>query len=236
MIDTAIWPVELEIRQRRGERLLSGLFNYGSLATIRDRGRVRKERFGPNAFGWQLREFAKLQEELAAIIGGAIDEAIENVAAATRSDPDGDIELRQRDLMPTAAQAKQAELAARNIDLLFGHNFSQPLASMLAGTLKVRSDNRALRFEATLPPDSRQPSWMRDAVQAVEAGLVRGLSPGFRVPPRSVVPDAETTIPEPGTGVFIRQVNQALIPEMSLVTRPAYTGHRDLNSGRCGAL
>ena len=117
----AVWPVELEVRQRRGERVLGGVFRYGSLATLRDRGRTRKERFSPNAFSWQLREFSRLQEELAAILG----EALGDLTAQARSDPDADLETRQ---LPPAAQAKQAELAARNIDLLYGHDFSSPLA------------------------------------------------------------------------------------------------------------
>ena len=36
---------KLEIRRSGGMRILTGRFNYGSTATVRDRGRVRKERF-----------------------------------------------------------------------------------------------------------------------------------------------------------------------------------------------
>ena len=36
---------ELEIRQSGRGRVLHGSFRYGSTATVRDRGRVRKERF-----------------------------------------------------------------------------------------------------------------------------------------------------------------------------------------------
>ena len=47
-----------------------------------------------------------------------------------------------------------------------------------------------LEFEALLPIEAEQPTWVRDAVLAVGAGLIGGLSPGFRVPPSDVVPDA----------------------------------------------
>ena len=48
-------------------------------------------------------------------------------------------------------------------------------------------------------------------------------SPGFRVPPQSAVPNAEELIPEPGNpGVQIRVIRQAVLYELSLVTRPAY--------------
>ena len=216
-----VWPVELELRQ--GGRELRGTFPYGALATIRDRGRTRKERFASDSAGWQLREFARLQAELGTLLQGAIDEVLGEVR-----------ELRQ--VETPAIAAKRAELAARNVDLLYGHDFNRPIASMLAGSLTVTSDDAALRFTATLPPDGERPSWMEDAVRAVRSGLVRGISPGFRVPPRDVVPNGEELIPEPGNpGVMIRQINQALIPELSLVTRPAYVDSAvDLRHGDAG--
>ena len=46
----------LEIRRRGGARLLTGRFAYGSTATIRDRGAVRKERFQPRAFSFSIEQ------------------------------------------------------------------------------------------------------------------------------------------------------------------------------------
>ena len=212
---TGIWPVELEVRQVGDGRSLFGVFNDGSLATVMDRGTVRKERFSADAFGWQLREFERVQQELADLIGAAFETVLNEARA------DATLELRQESPL---IMAKRSELAARNMDLLVGHDFNRPLASMLAGTLAVTSDERSLRFEATLPPEGQRPSWMQDAVMAVDAKLVRGISPGFRVPPRSAVPNGEELVDEPGTpGVQIRQINQANAGEWSLVTRPAYT-------------
>lgn len=163
-----IYPVEgLEVRQ--AGRLLAGAFKYGSTATIRDRGRVRKERFAPRAF-----QHAVNDEE-------------------------------------------------REINLLSGHTFAQPLASKRRGSLRLADSNDALEFEATLPPENEQPSWMRDAVLGVRAGLINGVSPGFRVPPVSAVARATELIPEPGNpGVAIRLIREAILYELSLVTRPAY--------------
>ena len=162
---------------------------------MRDRGRVRKERFKSRAFSWQLREFAKLQEELSAMIGKAVEEGRRRVI--------------------------ENELARRNVDLLRGHNFDRPIASMAAGSLTVMDSRDALRFEADLPENP--PSWIEDTVRAVDAGLIRGVSPGFRVPPASAVANAEELVDEPGNpGVQIRQINQAVLYELSLVTRPAY--------------
>ena len=163
-----VWPVEgLEIRQ--AGRTLSGAFKYGSTATVRDRGRVRKERFAPRAFNYAVED------------------------------------------------------ETREINLLSGHTFDRPLASKQSGSLRLRDSDDSLDFAATLPPESEQPSWMRDTVLAVRAGLVNGISPGFRVPPRSAIANAEELIPEPGNpGVSIRLIRQAVLFELSLVTRPAY--------------
>ena len=81
----------------------------------------------------------------------------------------------------------------------------------------------ALSFEAALPPVSQQSTPMRDALLDIQNGLLAGISPGFRVPPRDVVPDAENFVPEPGNpGVEIRIINQAVLFELSLVHRPTY--------------
>ena len=112
---------------------------------------------------------------------------------------------------------------AADITLLRGHQFDAPIASRNAGTLVFDDTPEELRFEATLPPEDEWPSWIRDTVLAIEAGLMRGLSPGFRVPPTSAVPDAEALIPEPGNpGVLIRDIRSALLFEMSILTRAAY--------------
>ena len=191
-----VFDGDLEIRAKGDGRSLVGRFPYNSQATVRDRGRVRKERFSSRAFGWQIREFEKLQAELAKAVAAGIEEGL--------------ADLRE-------------QLARRNVDLLSGHDFNRPIASMRAGTLKLTDSDDALSFEATLPAESRQPTWMRDAVLSVEGGLAPGISPGFRVPPASAVPNAEELIPEPGNpGVQIRQINQAVLSELSIVTRPAY--------------
>ena len=111
----------------------------------------------------------------------------------------------------------------REINLLIDHSFGKPLASKRDGSLVFRDTPAALTFVATLPEESRQPSWVKDAVLATQAGLVGGLSPGFTVPPASVVQDAEVMEDEPGNpGVQVRVIRAAVLYEMSLVTRPSY--------------
>ena len=158
---------KLEIRRSGGMRILSGRFNYGSTATIRDRGRRRKERFAPRAFRFAI------QDE------------------------------------------------TRQIDILVGHDFGKPIASRKAGTLQISDADDGVSFEAKLPDDP--PSWVVDAEKSISAGLMIGLSPGFTVPPASVVPDAERFEPEPGNpGVEVRVIREAVLREFSVVTAPAY--------------
>ncbi len=168
MGDYPVFDGSLEIRRSGGARLLAGRFNYGSTATMRNRGRVRKERFGPRAFRFAIEE-----------------------------EPE------------------------RRIDILVGHNFGMPIASRQSGTLKIKDGDDAVTFEAKLPDDP--PSWVIDAERAIAAGLMTGLSPGFVVPPKDVVPGAETIEAEAGNpGVGIRVIRQAVLREFSVVTSGAY--------------
>ena len=117
------------------------------------------------------------------------------------------------------------EDTTREINFLAGHSFQRPLASRRAGTFTLEDRADGVAFEAVLPEESRQPSWVRDFLLAREAGLIGGISPGFRVPPNSAVARAEQLDPEPGNpGVMIRTINQAVLGEFSAVTRPSYQG------------
>ena len=108
----------------------------------------------------------------------------------------------------------------REVHLLSGHEFSKPLASVRAGSLRLSDSAKALSFEATIPAAADQPTWIKDVSLALDAGLIGGISPGFRVAP---IDGAEVLIPEPGNPeVSIREIREALLFELSLVTRPAY--------------
>ena len=197
----AVYEGDLELRQ--SGRRLAGRFPYSQRsgdrqATIMNRGRVRKERIAGDAFGWQIREFEKLQGELAGAIESAVDEARVRI-------------IRQ-------------ELERRNIHVLAGHSYDKPLGDMLRSGARVTSTREAVEFEIELPDESNQPSYMRDTLAMIRGGLIGGISPGFRVPPRAVVPDGERLEPEPGNpAVQVRVIENAVLSELSIVTRPAYT-------------
>ena len=170
-----VQPCSLEIRQEGKRRRLKGKFPYGSMATVRDRGRVRKETFAPYALSFAIRD------------------------------------------------------TSRPIHLLAGHSFDRPIAvraatgSSAASTLTIEDTEDGVEFEAELPPEDELPTYFLDVIRMLDLGLVGGVSPGFSVPPASAVPDAEELVPEPGNpGVKIRMIRQAVLHELSLVTRPAY--------------
>ena len=113
----------------------------------------------------------------------------------------------------------------QEVHLLVGHSFDRPLASRGAGTLQLTDTDEALEFVADLAPEMEEVGYVRDALAGLSAGLIAGISPGFRIPPERTVPNAETVEeedPSEGTAI-IRTIHQAILFELSLVTRPAYS-------------
>ena len=110
------------------------------------------------------------------------------------------------------------------VHVLVGHSFDKPLASRSAGTLILEDTPRALNFEATITPEIANTSHAKDTLAMLGAGLIAGISPGFRIPPERTVPNAEEVFEEdPAEGdALVRQINDAILFELSLVTRPAY--------------
>lgn len=116
------------------------------------------------------------------------------------------------------------------IHLLIGHSFDRPLASKRNGTLSFNDTPKALEFEATITPEVQSTSYWADIRALISSGLAVGVSPGFRLPPeRAVARELAERIEEegldPGNGMhraIIRTILQAILVEMSIVTRPAY--------------
>jgi len=116
----------------------------------------------------------------------------------------------------------------KDIHLLVGHDYGKPLASVRSGSLVLNDTAAALLFTATIAPAMMETTHVRDAMAVIEAGLAGGISPGFRVPPKRAVKEPETVEEEendPANGkhrALIRTVHEALLYELSIVTRPAY--------------
>ena len=111
-----------------------------------------------------------------------------------------------------------------DIHFLVAHDYDRPLASRGTGTLNLSDSKAALTFEATITPEMQEVSYVKDFLVGYAAGLILGLSPGFRIPPPRTVPDAEKVEeedPREGTAL-IRTIYAALLYELSAVVVPAY--------------
>lgn len=120
----------------------------------------------------------------------------------------------RREVISARAFADRIE-RGEDVHFLSGHDFNKPLASRSAGTLTLTETDEALTVDATISPDMAQVSYVRDFLSAHAAGLVRGLSPGFRVQPGG------ETVEERGNAV-LRTIRAADLIEISAVTKPAY--------------
>jgi len=102
--------------------------------------------------------------------------------------------------------------AGEDVHLLVAHDFDRPLASRSAGSLDLSDGDDALTFEARIAGGT---SWAADFLAAHRAGLIRGLSPGFRVPPGG------ERVERRGADL-VRTIGRAELFEISAVTVPAY--------------
>lgn len=130
----------------------------------------------------------------------------------------------RKEVIAPRAFAYRVNKPEEDIHLLVGHSYDRPLASKSAGTLSFTDTDEALIFDAELTPEVQRTTWAQDFLAAFAAGLIMGLSPGFRIPPERAVEEAERIEEEdPEEGMaLIRTIFAALLYEISLVTRPAY--------------
>ena len=196
-LEFGIWPGQLEIRRAGAGSFMRASFPLNVTATRSNVGRVRKERFASGSQSWQVREFEKLQVQMAQVVASSMDK------------------MRKR----KRVEELEDQLEKRNTHLLIGHDFNKAIADMKSGTLKVNHTPSVVEIEAVLPEEALQPSWVKDAVLAVQGGQLRGISPGFKVTNKG----AERLVPEDGGGdSLVREILDAMVVEYSIVSRPAY--------------
>ena len=200
----AAYPIvfdgQLEIRQGPGENpVIVASFPLNKTATIASTGRVRKERFSSGSMSWQVREFQKLQEQMSQVLARGIDDFMGK---------------RRFDELDDA-------LNKRNTHLLVGHDFGKPIADMRTGNLHIEHTPDIVHIRADLPPIDDQPSWVVDAVKGVRGGQMNSVSPGFNVTNKG----SSRLVPEDGNpGVMIRQIDDSVVYEYSIISRPSYPG------------
>ncbi|WP_353990032.1 phage major capsid protein [Pediococcus argentinicus] len=100
-----------------------------------------------------------------------------------------------------------------NVLMLNNHDYSQVLASVKAGTLKLETDSKGLHFEATLP----NTSFANDVYEEVQSGNVDSCSFGFQVA------DDGDSFDKDDSGNVVRTINQVKsLFDVSIVSVPAY--------------
>ena len=135
---------------------------------------------------------------------------------------------RKERFAPGAFRYSLENVKQSPIHLLFGHSYDKPLASTETGTLAFHDSAEALTFDAVIVEEVSKISWIQDLFQLILAGLSIGLSPGFRIPPERAVEIAEKIEQEPHDpsrgmfGAILRTILEAILFELSIVTRPAY--------------
>ncbi|MBG0802122.1 HK97 family phage prohead protease [Methylocystis sp. H4A] len=131
---------------------------------------------------------------------------------------------RKEQFMPGAFDYSLNDPSAPDIHLLSGHDFAKPLARKSDGSLAFNDTREALTFRANIRPEIASTSFALDLFALILSGMATGVSPGFRVPPPDVVPNAEVVEEEaPSLGnALIRSLFAVILFELSIVVRPAY--------------
>nr|DAO55147.1 MAG TPA: major capsid protein [Caudoviricetes sp.] len=109
----------------------------------------------------------------------------------------------------TPEALKEVDLS--NVFLLYGHDYSKPLASVKAGTLKLNVDDTGLHFEAELTDTT----YSNDVYENISKGVVDSMSFGFVL--------GLDSFDKKEDGTIERSIDKIkALNEISIVTVPAY--------------
>ncbi|MEM7529646.1 MAG: HK97 family phage prohead protease [Pseudomonadota bacterium] len=110
----------------------------------------------------------------------------------------------------------QGSLEARGtVYLLSQHAFAKPLA-ISGRSLDLRQEPDGLAFEARISPAIAATTHGADALTLIREGVAVGVSPGF------VVERGGERVERRAEGL-LRTITRAVLHELSIVTRPAYS-------------
>ena len=114
-------------------------------------------------------------------------------------------------------EERQERGGDREVNLVLG-DYAMPLASRLAGTLRLEDTPQALIARVGRLPET---SYVADFRAAYESkAIMPGVDVFYQVPPEDVVPNAVEMIPEPGNeDVLIEVVNEAVLTAIRVVNR-----------------
>ena len=218
--DVAVRCLEL----RRGGRAIAGVFRYGQRRTVSDRGTGKSKP--------RKREYRRLMTDSKAAVLAAYQARIFSVAFDADASP-ADVQ-RVADEMAEGARGDARERARRaysevedpagvpEIQLTAGRSYDRPVASMLAGSLRVaEAPGVGLRFVARLPDRGTVP-YADELIAQHDQGLaILGVDPLGVVPPPEVSPGAVELVPEiDGAVELVEVVNDFNLRALALVARP----------------
>ena len=158
----AAWAGSLEIRQVDGARVLAGVFPYNSLATISDRGNVRKETFSPGAFSFSIND---LTRPIDMLVGHSWNRPIASRKAGTLAIEEGPDAVRFEATLPpehlTPSWVLDAEKAVANGTMTgISPGFRVPPANVVRGA-------------ETLEPEPGNPGV---SIRRINAAVLREMS------------------------------------------------------------
>ena len=106
----------------------------------------------------------------------------------------------------------------REISILLGRDYSQPLGSKLGGSVTFENTAQALTFRIEQLPSTSYVADFRAGLATNAASF--GVAPMYRLPPPDVVPNAVRTIPEVGNAeVLIEVIDEAILTGLAIVSR-----------------
>ena len=121
-----------------------------------------------------------------------------------------------------AFSIREALAGRARIDVLAGHDYGKPLASTETKTLDFEDTAAALTFEAALPEDGAATFMDCRSADGDPGRAAYRHFPRFQHSPAALAGAFDLT-PEPGNAdVLIRSIREAVLYEMSAVTRPSY--------------
>lgn len=143
-----------------------------------------------------------------------VDTVVSDRAAVEERRRDG---VRKQRVRPRAFSFA-IDAPDREIQLLAGRSFDNPLGSKLAGTLELVDTPEFLGFRVETLPDTQAARDLRAAITSRAA--VPGVVPYFNIPPPEAVPGAVEIVEEVGNpGVNVEVVNQAVLTALAVVFR-----------------
>ena len=204
----------VEVR-RAGDRGLYGRAPYGT-KTTNDRGRNRKRRANRGTLSAQESGWAEYykrkgheapMDERTTLSRTSAERVHEELARVFQIDRGAAIQLAQRLLAGDIAavneflvggqrsEIRQELTAAYDVQLTLGHSYTDaPLASFLAGSMRLHNADDGVHFVAVLP----QSRAADDLLANMDTGAaLYGVDMNLQIPPEDVVPGAVTIEPEP---------------------------------------